>query len=84
MPITEIVALSGVIEKLSIIGVLVIICFVLAWAMWRFRKELIATHIKLEKAKQALLVVKVAADKAGVEYDLSSIRDMNDLLGDGQ
>lgn len=82
MPIDQVIALSGHIEKLGIIGVLVVVCCVLAYALKHYRDETISLHGKLERAKLAFIVVKQAADAAGVKYDLSSLRDLSDLIGD--
>ena len=84
MQISEIIALSGHVEKLGIIGVLVIVASLLGWAAWNFRKDLIAAHQKLEKCKLAFIIVKQAADMGGVKYDLSSLRDLKDLIGNGE
>ena len=82
MPIDQVIALSGHIEKLGIIGVLVVVCCVLGYALKHYRDETISLHGKLERAKLAFIVVKQAADAAGVKYDLSSLRDLSDLIGD--
>lgn len=93
MSIAEIIALSGHVEKLGIIGVLVIICCILGWATWQYRKEVIAAHAQREaevkaaqeqlaNCKLAFVIVRQAADAAGVKYDISSLRDLSHLLGD--
>lgn len=80
MSISELIALSSHVEKLGIIGVLTIACGLLGWAAWRFRAELIAAHQQLERAKQAFIIVKIAADAAGAKYDLSTVRGLDDIL----
>ena len=81
MPIDQVIALSGHIEKLGIIGVLVVVCCVLGYALKHYRDSNIVLHGRLERAKLAFIVVKQAADAAGVKYDLSSLRDLSDLIG---
>lgn len=82
MPISEILALSSHIEKLGIIGVLVVVCCVLGYALKHYRGELAALHAKHDRLKTAYIIVKNAADLAGVKYDLSASRALDDLIGE--
>lgn len=82
MPISEILQLSSHVEKLGIIGVLVVVCCVLGYALKHYRGEVLALHGKLDRLKTAFVIVKNAADQANVKYDLSAARDLEDLIGD--
>ena len=82
MPISEILQLSSHIEKLGIIGVLVVVCCVLGYALKHYRGELVELHAKHDRLKAAYIIVKSAADLAGVKYDLSASRDLDDLIGE--
>ena len=89
---TEAVQFAQAVEKLGIIGVLVLVTFLLGYAAFHFRKELLAAHAlrekdtkechaTIEKLKLMLLVVKQAADAAGVKYDLRDVGDLDALIG---
>ena len=81
MSVTEAVQLAGNIEKLGIIGILFVLCCLLGWAAWYFRKTTVAAHEQLTNCKLAFIIVKQAADTAGAKYDLSSIAGLNQLIG---
>lgn len=83
MPIDPIEAAQAV-EKLGIIGVLALGLLLVSYAAWHFRKELVKVHDQLSRARQAFLIVKIAADAAGAKYDLSSIGGLDSLLGSGK
>lgn len=74
-------AFAQSVEKLGIIGVLVLVCILLGYAAFHFRKELIAAHAQREKLKMMFLIVKQAADGAGVKYDLRDAGDVDALIG---
>ena len=75
------IALAASVEKLGIIGVLVLISFLLGFAAFHFRKELMLAHAQREKLKMMFLIVKQAADNAGVKYDLRDAGDVDALIG---
>jgi len=89
---TEAVQFAQAVEKLGIIGVLVLVTFLLGYAAFYFRREVIAAHAQrekelneardtIEKLKLMFLIVKQAADVAGVKYDLRDAGDLEALLG---
>ena len=82
MPIDQVIALSSHVEKLGIVGVLVVACCVIGYGLKYYRGELLTLHVKFDKLKTAFIIVKNAADTAGVKYDLSAARDLDDLIGD--
>ena len=81
---TDPIAAAQAIEKLGIIGVLVLGIILVGYAAWHFRRELVKVHDQLSRARQAFLIVKIAADAAGAKYDLSSIGGLDNLLGNGR
>ena len=91
---TEAVQFAQAVEKLGIIGVLVLVTFLLGYAAFYFRREVIAAHAQREKElgqaratieslKLMFVIVRQAADAAGVKYDLGDVRDLDGLIGRG-
>lgn len=76
--ITALPALSGLIEKAGIVGVLIIFGGMLSWEVLRLRRELAKTYQQRDKWRLAFVTVKAAADNAGARYDLSHLTDMVD------
>lgn len=74
--VAAIPAVSAVIEKGGIIGVLLIVCTLLVWEVLRLRKELARTYLQRDKWRLAFVTVKGAADHAGAKYDLSMLADL--------
>ncbi len=66
---SEIVALSQNIEKLGIIGVLVLVTILLGYAAFYFRKELMSVHLQREKETRDL-----RSDGGGLGYPSSEVR----------
>lgn len=75
-------AISGIVEKGGIIGVLLIVCFILGWALVKLRAETIAAHQQRErevseiskerdKWKTMFVLCRVTCTNAGVKLDLS-------------
>lgn len=83
MPVSEILEVSSHVEKLGIVGVLVVVCMVLGYALKHYRGQLLALHAKFDRLKVAFIIVKNAADAADVKYDLATARELDDLLGGG-
>jgi hypothetical protein len=80
-------ALSGVIEKGGIIGLLLIVAGVLCWEIVRGRKalaekatELAKVYAQRDKWRLAFVKCKAACDSAGVKVDLT---DLAGLLEEG-
>lgn len=86
--VTALPALSGLIEKGGIIGVLLIACGVLVWEIRRgrrreheFRNEMAKVYGQRDKWRIAFVKCKAALDAAGVKVDLS---DLQELIGGGE
>lgn len=69
----DLINLSGHVEKLGIIGFLVLVVGVMGWALWKFRKELGRTYRQRDKARAIQFVYKQALDNAGIKVDISYI-----------
>lgn len=78
--VTALPALSALIERGGIIGVLLVVCGVMAWEIARLRKVLGKTYAQRDKWRLAFVTVKAAADHAGLKIDLSGLADL--LNGD--
>lgn len=76
--ITALPAVSALIEKAGIIGVLVILGGLLAWEVLRLRRELAKCYRERDKARYAVVKCRAALDAAGIKVDLT---DIADLLG---
>lgn len=66
-------ALAQQIEKLGIVGLLALIALLAGIAAYYFRKALIEAHAQVTLLKQMLVIVRSAADAAGVKYDFEQI-----------
>lgn len=74
--ITAIPALSGLIEKGGIIGVLLVFSGVMVWEILRLRGELSKTYQQRDKARYAVVKCRAALDAAGIKVDLTDIADL--------
>lgn len=61
------------IEKLGIVGILALIAMLAGAAAFFFRRSLIIAHVQITTLKQMLIIVRAAADAAGVKYDFEQI-----------
>jgi len=80
MSVSEIIGAASQIEKLGIVGLLAMLNIALAWTTYYFRQQLGITMARLERAKAAFIVVKIAADSAGAQYNLDHLRGIDDLI----
>lgn len=83
MSISEIIALSSHIEKLGIIGVLVVLNILTGYALFKLygkweetKKELNRVYAQRDKARLALVKCKAALDAKGITVDLSDVADL--------
>lgn len=76
MQISEILQLAGQVEKLGIIGLMFIVIGVEAWALVKYRKELVRTFRQRDKARLILFKYKGALDHHGIKVDISEIEQM--------
>lgn len=70
---SEIFQFAGQIEKLGIVGLMAIAAGVEAWALARYRKELIRTYRQRDRARAIQFAYKTALDNAGIKIDISDI-----------
>ena len=71
--------LAGVIEKLGVIGVLLIISGVLGWEVFRLRQQNAITFRQRDRWRLAYTIVKASADAAGAKYDLRDLKDLEEV-----
>lgn len=74
--LTALPAISGLIEKGGVIGVLLVFSSLLVWEIVRLRKLLGKTFQQRDKWRLAFVTVKAAADHAGAKYDLTMLADL--------
>lgn len=68
--------LSALIERGGIIGILLIVCGVMANEVFRLRKELTKTYKQRDRDRLRVVVYKSECDRAGLKPDLSALADM--------
>ena len=71
--------LTAVVEKLGIVGVLLLVVGFLVWDRLRQMKELAKTYRQRDRWRLAYTKVKAACDAANIKVDLS---DLSDLVGE--
>lgn len=76
MQISEILQLAGQVEKLGIIGLMFIVIGVEAWALVKYRKELVRTFRQRDRARMISIRYKGALDHNGIKVDVSDIEQM--------
>lgn len=76
--ITALPAISGLIEKAGIVGVLIIIAAALAWEVYRLRGELGKCCRERDRARLAVVKCRAALEAHDIKVDLT---DITDLLG---
>lgn len=77
---SQALALAAQIEKLGIVGILALAALLASIAAWYFRKGLVKAHEQITLLKQMLVIVRSAADAAGVKYDFGQIADLEKEL----
>lgn len=80
MQIPEIISAASAVEKLGIVGLLALLNLLLGYAAYYFRKELMDTHMKLSRMREAYLIVKIAADTSGASYSLDHIDGIDKIV----
>lgn len=76
-----IAALSGVIEKGGIVGVMLILTAFLGWWSHRLRKQLAAVYRQRDRCRLISVRYRSHLDAAGIKVDISDILEM---LGDDE
>lgn len=72
-------ALAGLIEKLGVIGLLLVAVVWLIYERLRLMKELKTTYTQRDRWRLACVKYKAATDAAGIKVDTT---DLADLIGD--
>jgi len=70
--------LAGLIEKGGVVGLLLLICGVLAYEVRRLRSQSIKTFAQRDKWRLAYVKCKAALDTAGIKVDLSDLADLTE------
>ena len=78
--LTLVPKVADIVEKAGIIGILLVVCGVLGWALWKRTAELSAVYRQRDKWRLAFVQAKsiLVAEKLDSRLNLS---DMEDLLG---
>lgn len=74
--VTQLPALAALIEKLGVIGLLLIVVGWLVYERLRLVKKLAETYQNRDRWRLAYTIVKTAADAKGVTYDLRDVEDL--------
>lgn len=76
MSISEILQFAGQVEKLGIIGLSFVVMGVEAWALVKYRKEMVRTYRQRDRARLISVRYKGALDNAQIKVDISDIEQM--------
>jgi hypothetical protein len=79
MSISEIIEFAARVEKVGIVGFLVIACVVLGVALYKMRNELLSVYRQRDRWRLAYVKCRAALDYNKIPVDLS---DLADLVGD--
>lgn len=77
--ISALPALSALIEKGGIVGVMLIAIAVLVYERVRLSKELTSTYRQRDKWRLGYVICKQACDAAGLHPDLSQLSDLTEV-----
>lgn len=69
-------AISGLIEKAGVVGVLIIIAAMLVWEVIRLRGDLAKCYRERDKARLAVVKCRAALEANNIKVDLSDIADL--------
>ena len=76
MPVTEILQLSGLVEKLGIVGLMCVASGVMTWALLKYRKELMRTYRQRDRCRMICVRYKGELDRHNITVNISDIEEM--------
>lgn len=69
-------ALADIIAKGGVVGLMLVVCGVLAWEVMRLRKQSVQVFAERDAYRLAYAVYKQACDAAGLKVDLAALQNL--------
>lgn len=79
--IGQIPAVAAIVEKGGVVGLLILVCGVLGYEVYRLRKENRVVYAKLDRYRLGFALCKAECDRGGLKPDLSMLNDLLDDAG---